>query len=154
MADHSKHPKFQYDKITDQIFIGTNACCTMHFKKSLLDKGVRADISMEAERIDAAQGAQYFLWLPTKDHAAPTIKKLRVGTHALRELIDVGEKIYVHCRNGHGRAPTLVAAYFILLGMDVKTAIATIAKKRPSIHIEQVQRKRLEQFERWCRVNR
>ena len=109
---------------------------------------------MEAERIDAAQGAQYFLWLPTRDHTAPTMKKLRVGTHALRELVDLGEKIYVHCQNGHGRAPTLVAAYFILMGDGVETAIQKVARKRMSIHIEPVQHPRLEEFARWCRKNR
>ncbi len=154
MSDHPKHPTFEYSKITDQIYIGTNACCTIHFKMELLNKGVKADISMEAERLDAAQGAQYFLWLPTRDHTAPTMKKLRVGTHALRELIDVGEKVYVHCRNGHGRAPSLVAAYFILKGMSTDEAIATIKKKRRSIHIEPVQKRRLEEFETWCRKYR
>lgn len=154
MSDHSTMPKFEYSRITPQIYIGTNACCEFHFKKELTQKGVRADVSMEAERLDAAKGAQYFLWLPTRDHAAPTLKKLRVGAHALRELVEAGEKVYVHCRNGHGRAPTLVAAYFILMGMDADQAIATIQKKRRSIHIESVQRKRLEQFMYWCEMHR
>jgi hypothetical protein len=44
---HSKHVPFEYTKITKNIFIGSNQCCQVHFKKSLLDKGIKADISLE-----------------------------------------------------------------------------------------------------------
>jgi hypothetical protein len=149
-VDHSANPPFEYSQITDQIFLGTNACCTVHFDGDLLEAGVRADISMEAERIDAAEGAEYFIWLPTIDHTAPTMQKLRVGTHAIRELIQTGEKVYVHCRNGHGRGPSLVIAYFILLGDDFETAHAKVKAKRPVIHLDDVQVERLKEFRTWC----
>ena len=151
IADHSANPTFEYNKITEQIYLGTNACCTVHFDNDLLKAGVRADISMEAERIDAADGAEYFLWLPTIDHTAPTMQKLRVGTHAIRELIETGEKVYVHCRNGHGRGPSLVIAYFILLGDDYETAFTKVKEKRPVIHLDDVQVDRLKEFETSCR---
>ena len=152
-GDHSDKPPFEYSQITDQIFLGTNACCLAHFDGDLVAKGVRADISMEAERLDAAQGAEYFLWLPTVDHTAPTMAKLRVGTHAIRELIETGEKVYVHCRNGHGRGPSLVIAYFILLGDDYDTAFAKVKEKRDIIHLDDVQVERLKEFETWCRAH-
>lgn len=149
--DHGPNPPFEYNRMTDSLFLGTNGCCTVHFEKELLAEGVRADISLEAERLDAAHGAEYFLWLPTQDHTAPTMEKLRVGTHAIRELVDAGEKVYVHCRNGHGRGPTLVVAYFVLLGHDLETAHSMVKEKRSVIHIEDVQMERLKEFETWCR---
>lgn len=152
LADHSDHPPFEYSKINDQLFVGTNACCAIHFKKELLDQGVRADISMEAERIDAAAGAEYFLWLPTVDHTAPTMEKLSLGVVAIQELIDAGEKVYVHCRNGHGRGPSLAVAFFITQGLTLEQAIQAVKSKRDSMHLDPEQHKRLEEFETWYKT--
>lgn len=145
-ADHSKHPDFEYDQITDLIYIGTNACCITRYSDFLQSKNIMVDVSMEGERMDDATGAEYFLWLPTTDHTAPDMKKLRVGVAAMKKWIEMDEKMYVHCRNGHGRAPSMVAAYFISEGLSVDEAIQKIADHRPTIHLEDVQREQLEKF--------
>jgi dual specificity MAP kinase phosphatase len=150
-GDHSEHPPFEYSVITENIYLGTNGCCVSHFEKSLVDMGVHADISLEEERLDAAQGAEYFLWLPTKDQTAPSMGALRTGTHTMKELIETGEKVYVHCRNGHGRGPSLVVAYFILMGDDFEIAHAKVKAKRDVIHLNDEQVERLKEFETWCR---
>ncbi len=137
---------YDYNQITDEIYLGTNYCCEVHFDKMLLEMGVQADISLESERIDQPWGIKYFLWLPTIDHTAPTQEALALGTQMITFLVNQGIKTYVHCQNGHGRAPTLVAAYLISTGMSVDKAIKTIAKKRPEIHIEPVQKATLELF--------
>ncbi len=135
-----------YSQITEQIFVGTNACCKTHFDTFLLHLGITADISMEAENIDAPWGIKYFMWLPTIDHTAPTMEALALGVQMMRFCMEHGLKLFVHCKNGHGRAPTLVAAYFVSQGMSVDKAIKTIQKQRKEIHVEPVQRARLEQF--------
>ncbi|MBD3311683.1 MAG: hypothetical protein GF349_04320 [Candidatus Magasanikbacteria bacterium] len=143
-----KHIKMDYNKITDQIYLGTNSCCQMHFKKELLNKGITADISLEAKRIDNPVGVKYFLWLPTKDHYSPTFKQLLTGIKTIEALVEQGEKIYIHCKNGHGRAPTMLAAYFIYQGISTKDAIRAIAAKRSEIHIEPPQLKQLQKLEK------
>lgn len=140
------HVKFDYNKILDTIYLGTNACCDTHFKKELLELGINADISMEAEKLDQPYGIKYFLWLPTIDHTAPTLEAMAMGTQMIHFLVARKINVYIHCKNGHGRAPTLLAAYLISTGMSVKKAIRTIAKKRPEIHIEPVQEAMLEKF--------
>jgi len=142
-----KHVIFGYNKITPLIYVGTNACCQMHFKKELLAKGIRGDISLEGEMIDQPQGVDYFLWLPTPDHKAPSLKQLLTGVRTIDSLIKQKVKIYIHCKNGHGRAPTLLAAYFISKGMSLDKAEKMIKAKRMEIHVEKNQRKRLIKFE-------
>jgi len=147
-----QHTFFEYNKITPQIYLGTNSCCETHFNKQLLQKGVTLDVSMEGEKMDRPIGIKYYLWLPTRDHAAPDLKKLAMGVHVIREAVDAGEKVYVHCKNGHGRAPTMLAAYLIAeKGMTADKAVAYIKKRRPEIHLEPSQLKRLGQWERECR---
>lgn len=138
--------KFEFSKITDGIYIGTNVCCKMHFDKSLLKRGIRADVSLEEGKLDNPFGVKYYLWLPTRDHCAPSMNQMLLGARFIYGLIENKEKVYVHCRRGHTRAPTLVAAYFVLTGLGVKDAIAKIKKKRPGIHVSSSQKKALEKF--------
>jgi protein-tyrosine phosphatase len=149
-----KHTVFDYNKITPLIFLGTNACCIMHFKEALLKKGITADISIEAERIDNPIGVDYFLWLPTKDHYPPTLKQLLVGVNTIDSLVKYKIKTYIHCKNGHGRAPTMLAAYFIFKGDDVDKAITKIAKKRTEIHLWPSQVKQLQKFKKYIKVKK
>jgi len=109
-------------------------CCQAHFDKSLLRKKIKANISLEEKRLDQPFGVDYYLWLPTKDHRAPTLKQLEVGVAFLQKLVRQKVKCYVHCQRGHGRAPTLVAAFLVSEGMNVYEAFTLIKKKRPDIH--------------------
>ena len=137
---------FDYDQINDEVFIGTNMCCQAGFDRELLSKDVRADISLEKDKIDAPIGVDYFLWLPTENNQAPTQDKLTLGVKTLEFLIDRKIKVYIHCKNGHGRAPTLFAAYLIKRGMSVEDAVKYLKSKRPAIHLNEVQAAALEKF--------
>ena len=53
----------------------------------------------------------------------------------------------MHCKRGHGRSPTLVAAYFIMEGLKTNEAIKKIRNKRPTIHLTLSQIKALKMFE-------
>lgn len=130
----------EFSQIDDQVFIGTNACCLDHFKAGLLDLGVTCDISLEGEMLDKPFGVDCFLWLPTADHTAPSMTNVGIGMEALDKMLKLGLKVYIHCKNGHGRAPTLYAAYLILKrGLSLEDAIARIAAKRKEIHLEEIQ---------------
>lgn len=141
-ANHS----FDFNYITDGIFIGTNQCCQTHFDEQLVKEGISADISLEQERVDAPFGVAFYLWLPVKNHEPPAPAQLAFGVAALEKLIALGQKVYVHCKNGHGRAPTLVAAYLIKKGKTPAEAEALIKSQRPTIHLEVAQRQALERF--------
>lgn len=137
---------FDYSQMTDEIIIGTNMCCQYGFSHELLSKGVRADISLEEEKTDTPTGVDYYLWLPTKDHMAPTPDAMALGVQTLEFLAERKIKTYIHCKNGHGRAPTLYAAYLIKMGMSVEAAIKRIAQARPSVHVRDAQIAALKKF--------
>lgn len=143
----NNHQKFQFNQITDLIYLGTNLCCTtMPHIKVLLDLGIKADIDLEEERQEQTPNIDTYLWLSVKDHYAPTQSQLDTGVIVIDSLVKNQNKVYIHCRNGHGRSPTLVAAYFISQGMEVDEAIEKIRSKRPEIHIREVQMEALNKF--------
>ncbi len=144
-TDHHDNT-LDYNHIADGIYIGTNVCCQSHFDERLLAVGIAADISLEQEQLDAPYGVELFLWLPTQDHAPPSMSQLHAGVCVVQQLVKDNKKVYVHCKNGHGRAPTLVAAYFIAEGLNVDDAVAGIKTMRPSIHLETSQLTLLRQF--------
>lgn len=148
MTDHPQIKTLDYNYITDGIYIGTNQCCQTHFAESLKKEGLEADISLEEERVDAPFGVQLYLWIPVKNQTPPTPDQLEFGVLALEKLVAMGKKVYVHCQNGHGRAPTLVAAYLISKGKSPEEAEAFIKAQRPSIHLEEVQRIAIQNFSR------
>lgn len=148
MTGHSSNKKLEYDYIADGVYIGTNQCCQTHFDETLKNKeSIAADISLEEERIDAPFGVDFYVWIPVKNHAAPTADQFAFGVHVLEKLIAMKKKIYLHCRNGHGRAPTIFAAYLIKnKNMSPEEAESFIKSKRPTIHLEDVQREALSAF--------
>jgi len=144
---HDK-PEFEYNQITEQIFIGTNFCCQAHFDNELLGKGITAEISLEGEEVDAPFGVEFFCWIPVTDNHAPTMDQFTLGISALDTLITMRKKVYVHCKHGHGRAPTLVAAYFISKGDMTEDAVAKIKEKRSVMHLNETQMKALGEFKK------
>lgn len=141
-----QHPELDFNYITDGIYIGTNQCCQTHFDERLKKEGITADISLEEDRLDAPFGVDFYVWIPVINHTPPTPDQLEFGISILDKLISMGKKIYVHCKNGHGRAPTLVAAYLISKGQSPESAEAFVKSKRFSIHFEEAQRQALLDF--------
>lgn len=144
--DHPQIKELEYSYITDGIYIGTNQCCQTHFDERLKKEGITADVSLEEDRLDAPFGVDFYIWIPVKNHTSPAPDQLEFGVATLEKLVAMGKKIYVHCKNGHGRAPTLVSAYLIRQGKRPEEAEAFIKSKRPTMHLEEAQRQALEDF--------
>ncbi|PIR05147.1 MAG: hypothetical protein COV57_00685 [Candidatus Liptonbacteria bacterium CG11_big_fil_rev_8_21_14_0_20_35_14] len=138
---------FEYNQIDESLFIGTNICCLVHFKQELLDKGITADISLEADKLDLPFGVESYLWLPTPNNQISKPNQLDLGVRHIEQLVNQNRKIYVHCQFGHGRGPSLIAAYYIYKGLSVDEAIAKIKSKRPSVHLKQNQYQGLKDFQ-------
>ncbi len=144
-----KHINMSYNKIEELIYAGNNMCCQTHFEKELLSEGITTDISLEAERLDNPQGVKYFFWFPWIEDTAPSIELISLALDVLDDLLKRNIKTYVHCKNGHGRTSTLLASYFMRknkIGAD--KALAIVKERRPSGHINEVQREFLLKLEK------
>lgn len=142
-----------YDQITDNVFIGNNMCCQVHFEEELLEKGITADLSLEEERVDSPFGVDFYMWLPTKDHFPPSRDQIDCGVSFLEKILKKNRKIYIHCKNGHGRAPTIFASYLILKEkMKASEAMNLIKNKRPGAHLHKPQADMLKSLEKQAKA--
>lgn len=142
---------FDHSKITENIYIGSDLCqgkiCPVHseeFKKL----GVCVELNLSAEKKEIPpDDIDIYAWLPVVDGYAPGEDQLVLGTAIINVAVNNGNIVYVHCKNGHGRSPTMLAAYFIRYkGMGVDEAIELLKSKRPEVHIEDLQKKALDKF--------
>jgi protein-tyrosine phosphatase len=141
------HIKMSYNQITDLIYAGNNLCCQTHFEMELLSKGITADISLEAERLDNPRGVKYFFWFPWEEDTAPSNELIDLAMKVLDDTIESGIKVYIHCKNGHGRTSTFLASYFIYkYKTSAEEALKRIFEKRPSGHLNEIQKEFLVNY--------
>jgi protein-tyrosine phosphatase len=149
---------FDYSKINDQVYIGSDLCsggvCLIHGEEfRALGVAFEINLSRENNELPPKDMLMGYLWLPVTDGYAPSQVQLDTGTDAMNDMIKDGKIVYVHCKNGHSRSPTLVIGYLMRFsGMSFEKAEQLVKEKRPEIHVEEVQLKALENFgNRWSK---
>ena len=110
--------------------------------------GVTAVVSMRTKEIDQflRDPNIKFLHLPTLDLHAPRLEDLKKGVEFITNEINSGGKVYIHCKHGEGRGPTMAVAYLLSTGMTLPDALTLIRKVRTFIMITQPQMMQLETF--------
>lgn len=139
-------PLWKYSKITSQLYVGPQY--RKNGLKNLAREGIRSVVNLRIEKDDRMFGlapARY-CYLPTVDDQAPSMEDLHKGVKFIRDEILAGEKVYIHCGAGVGRAPTMAAAYLISQGSKIDEAIEMIRKVRPFIYIMPAQLEQLRRF--------
>jgi protein-tyrosine phosphatase len=71
------------------------------------------------------------VWHPVPDLHAPDLEEALALVLRLRERIDAGETLLVHCGAGIGRAGTMAAALLVSMGVGLEEAVRTVADNRP-----------------------
>lgn len=141
-----------YSQITDQVFVGSDFCqggvCLIHTEEfNKMGVSVEINMSEEDNELPPKKGISSYTWLPVPDGSAPTQEQLAMGVCLIDTVVNAGLKIYVHCRNGHARSPSLIAAYLVKHnGVTLEGALKLIKEKRPESHIEETQMKALKLF--------
>ena len=139
-------PLLQFCQVTPQLYVGSQF--NARGKQKLAKNGITAVVNMRIEWDDAAHDLAFshYLHLPTIDDTAPQDAHLQQGIQFIRENINAGGKVYIHCGGGIGRAPTMAAAYLIAEGNTLDQALALIRNVRPFIFITPPQMDLLRQF--------
>jgi hypothetical protein len=71
------------------------------------------------------------IWSPIPDLHAPTVDGAMTLIEALRQRLDRGDGLLMHCAAGIGRSGTMAAALLITMGMSAADAITHVSSHRP-----------------------
>ena len=89
----------------------------MKYPEKLRELGVRGVINMCEEYHGPAKSYKRLgiehLRLPTMDHFEPSVEDLKRAVSFIQKHEAMGDRVYVHCRAGHGRSAAAVYAWLL-----------------------------------------
>lgn len=115
--------------ITDQLATG-HAPMSYEALDAIRAQGVSAIVNLCGEFCDLHQveeeaGFEVY-YLPIADECAPDLAAMEKALDWLDEALYLNKKVLVHCRLGHGRTGTFIAAYLLRRGFDFTSAAKTM----------------------------
>jgi len=139
-------PTVRFSRITPQLYLGGQY--RRYGWPVLVRRGITSVVNMRSEFSDRRSNItpQRYLHLPTVDNTPPSLEQLAQGVDFIRRQIAEGGSVYVHCWEGAGRGPTMVAAYLVSTGLSPAEAWACIRKVRPFIRPTEAQAAQVERF--------
>ncbi|SHM97217.1 dual specificity protein phosphatase family protein [Mucilaginibacter sp. OK098] len=144
-------PRLNRSQITGHLFLGSQY--NLLGLKKLKALGVTAIVNMRTHNdySDAEHEGIKYLHLPTVDNTPPPLDVLLKGADFIDNEIKNNGIVYVHCRQGLGRGPTMAMAYLIKTGLTFENAYAMIKKVRVFINPRPGQVARLKELEIYYR---
>jgi protein-tyrosine phosphatase len=126
---------YQLTWITDHLAAG-HAPMSFDDLAAIRGTGIDSIVNLCAEYCDLhdieRQGGFEVYYLPIEDEQAPDLEEMERALAWLDRAIRRGRKVLVHCRFGMGRTGTLLTAYFLRCGFDLKAAGRKVKDIRPS----------------------
>ncbi|MBD1393033.1 protein-tyrosine phosphatase family protein [Mucilaginibacter glaciei] len=140
-------PRLKRCEITANLYLGSQY--NLVGLRKLKDLGITGIVNMRMHSIYSGSHYEgfHYLHLPTPDNTPPPLDILIQGADFADKEIRDGGKVYVHCRQGLGRGPTMAAAYLIKTGLTVEDALALIKRARTFINPRPGQLTRLKELE-------
>lgn len=140
-------PRIKRSQITANLFLGSQY--NLVGLKKLRALGVTAIVNMRTHNVygEAVHEGIKYLHLPTVDNTPPPMDVLIEGANFIDDEIKRGGIVYLHCRQGLGRGPTMAMAYLIKMGMTYHDAYNMIRRVRIFINPRPGQIKRLKELE-------
>jgi hypothetical protein len=142
-------PTLKRSQITANLFLGSQY--NLLGLQKLKALGVTAIINMRVHSVysQAQYEGFHYLHLPTPDNTPPATADLIRGAEFAGKEIKNGGIVYIHCRQGLGRGPTMTIAYLISTGLTYNDAYALVKKVRTFIHPQAEQTQRLKELEQY-----
>lgn len=81
--------------------------------------------------LSAADPEAERVWFPIHDLGAPSVERAVELVDGIRERLEAGQVVLVHCGAGIGRAGTVAAAVLMSLGAGREEALDMVAGARP-----------------------
>lgn len=141
-------PNYSSSKVIPRLYVGGQYKVDAYSLFRLW--GIKAVVNMRRVKDIDPPKDFYILQLKTQDWSPPSINDLSLGVKFIDRHISSGRGVYVHCRLGEGRGPSMAVAYLIYKGMTAEEAINLIRLRRPTVTINKRQRKRLVEWQDIC----
>jgi protein-tyrosine phosphatase len=141
-------PNIKKSQITANLFLGSQY--NLIGLEKLKALGITAIVNMRTHAVytEAQHEGIKYLHLSTIDNTPPDLKLLLKGATFIDNEIKNGGKVYVHCRQGLGRGPTMAIAYLIKAGATFEDAFALVKSVRTFINPRPGQVERLKELEK------
>jgi protein tyrosine phosphatase (PTP) superfamily phosphohydrolase (DUF442 family) len=143
-------PTRRFSQLSDDLSLGGQY--SRQGLTRLRERGFTSVVNMRGEYDEQKHGfaPEHYCYLPTVDNHAPTLEHLRRGAQFIQQELDAGRKVYIHCWEGVGRAPTMLAAYLVSTGVKPGEAWAQIKAVRPFIRPSLPQIQQVDLFAAEC----
>ena len=143
MCPGRKDHRYQCDLMSDLDFIRNQGIDVVI---SLLQDYELTKLQISDYRECAEQSGLIYYNFPIIDGNVPSNNGLYTIINTIREHMDVGHNVLVHCKCGLGRAGTICAAVFIYFGYSSQESISLIRSLRPGAIQTQIQERLLEDY--------
>ena len=118
---------------------------------SLLEPEEAAQLVLEDEAAAAASSGIAFRAFPIPDRGVPTSREsVAELASELRDALDKGQSVAVHCRQGIGRSGLIVGGVLVTMGKKPDAALRAVANARGLEVPETMEQRRwLDDFAAW-----
>lgn len=119
--------------ISENIFIGPAPSINKNIVKKLIANKIeniidlREESEINTDKMSTGFKIRYF---PIKDDSAPSFQQFFKIVSEIDDIISKGEKVYIHCRLGRGRAPTIAIGYLVHKGIPLERACLYVLSKK------------------------
>lgn len=139
------NPLLKYSHVAPNLYLGGKYPVSAY--TLFTEWGVTGVISMRTSQSPPAPKGITLLNLPTRDWSPPTITDLKKGIAFIEDQVSKGGSVYIHCRLGEGRGPSMAAAYLIHQGYSAEEAIRLLQRNRPFVRPNRDQMRRLAELQ-------